>query len=57
MILLVYSEYTDCTDVQADLGLHCPHMPENTFSHGAAYLFPNKNLVWVLINRAPVGHF
>ena len=25
-------------DAQADLGLHCPHMPEDTFSHGAANL-------------------
>ena len=24
----------DCLDVQADLGLHCPHMPEDTFLHG-----------------------
>ena len=22
--------------MHADLGLHCPHMPKDTFSHGAA---------------------
>ena len=27
---------SDCADAQADLGFCCPHMPEDTFSHGAA---------------------
>ena len=28
-------------DAQADLGLHCPHMLEDTFLHGAAHVvFP-----------------
>ena len=27
--------WSACVDTQADLGLRCPHMPENTFSHGA----------------------
>ena len=27
---------SDCADAQADLGLRCPQMPEDTFSHGAA---------------------
>ena len=27
---------SDCVDAQADLGLRCLHMPENTFSLGAA---------------------
>ena len=26
-------------DAQADLSLRCPHIPEDTFSHGAAHLF------------------
>ena len=25
-------------DVQADLGLHCPHLPKTYFLHGAAHL-------------------
>ena len=29
---------SDCSDAQADLGLHYPHMPEDTFSHGMAHL-------------------
>ena len=28
--------WSDCADAQADQGLRCPHMPEDTFSHGAA---------------------
>ena len=35
MILLIDSEGPDQT-VQADLGLCCPHMPEDMFSHGMA---------------------
>ena len=26
--------WSDCADAQADLGLRCPHMPEDTFSQG-----------------------
>ena len=28
----------DCADMQSDLSLRCPHMPEDTFSYGAAKL-------------------
>ena len=28
--------WSDCMNVQADLGLRCPHMPKDTFSHGPA---------------------
>ena len=28
--------WSDCTDGQADLGLHCLHMPKDMFLHGAA---------------------
>ena len=34
---------SDCADAQADLGLHCPHMPKDTFSFGAAYLYFGAN--------------
>ena len=27
--------WSECADTLADLGLHCPHASENTFSHGA----------------------
>ena len=30
--------WSDCADAQADLGLRCPHMPEDMFSHGAAHI-------------------
>ena len=29
--------WSACADAQADLGLRCPHMPENLFSHGEVY--------------------
>ena len=28
----------DCSDAQADLGLHLPHMPKDTFLHGTAQI-------------------
>ena len=30
--------WSDCVDAQADLGLRCPYIPKDTFSHGAAQL-------------------
>ena len=45
VILLVDSEGSNQTalDVQADLGLYCPHLPEDTFSHGISqYAFVKK---------------
>ena len=30
---------SDCADAQADLGIRCPHMPEDRFSHGAPISF------------------
>ena len=38
MILLVENALSDCENVQADLALSCPHMPEDTFLHGWAQL-------------------
>ena len=29
--------WSECVNVQADLGLYCPHMPDNMFLHGAAW--------------------
>ena len=29
--------WSDCADARSDLGLRCPHMLEDTFSHGAAH--------------------
>ena len=54
---------SDCADAQADLGLSCPHMPENTFSYGEAHLFvhdrkwtldclPNLCLFWLVVMAA-----
>ena len=39
MILLADIEGAD---VQADLGLRCPHKLEDTFSYGTAHNFGNK---------------
>ena len=33
-----YKTWSDCANAQGDLGLRCLHMPEDMFSHGAAYL-------------------
>ena len=33
-----------CADVQADLGLHCPHMLEDTFLHDAVHIYLNNRL-------------
>ena len=30
--------WSDCADLQSDLGLWCPHMPEDTFPHGRAHI-------------------
>ena len=30
--------WSDCADAQADLDLRCPHIPEDTFSHGSVCL-------------------
>ena len=40
MILIADSECSDQTarDAQADLGLRCPHMPEDTFSNDTAHI-------------------
>ena len=40
MVLQVVTEGTDQTaqSVPADLGLHCPHMPEDMFTHGPAQI-------------------
>ena len=29
--------WSDCADAQADLGIRCPQMPEDTFSYGSAH--------------------
>ena len=39
--------WSDCADAQADLGLRCPHMPEDMFSHGTVRLIDVTPLsVW-----------
>ena len=42
VILLAGSEGPD-QPAQADLGLHCPHMLEDTFSQGAAHIDVGKH--------------
>ena len=40
--------WSDCADVQADLGLRCPHMPKYTFSLVEAHrtvVFKNRNIL------------
>ena len=32
--------WSECANVQVDLGYRCPHMPEDTFLHGAAQILP-----------------
>ena len=35
--------WSDCTDVQADLGLHCPHKPDNMLLHEVAHVITGNN--------------
>ena len=37
---------------QADLDLRCPHMPEDTFSHGEVHIRPNKYLISIFSQDA-----
>ena len=30
--------WSDCANAQADLDFRCPHMPEDSFSHGASHM-------------------
>ena len=30
--------WSDCAEAQSDLGIHCPHMPKDIFSHGVAHI-------------------
>ena len=44
MSLLVKSEGPDqTTEAQANLGLHYPHIPEDTFLHGRAQIIGHHN--------------
>ena len=36
--------WSDCTDPQADLGFHCPHMPKDTFLHDAAHVILHRDV-------------
>ena len=52
--------WSDCADAQSDLGLHCPHMRENTFSHGANYKDSDQiAMTWVVFTGCicPKVHF
>ena len=45
MILLADSEGPDQTALaQSDLGLRCPHMPEDMFSQGTAHIINKDTL-------------
>ena len=35
--------WSDCADAQADQGLPCPHLLEDTFTHGAAHIMFEPN--------------
>ena len=36
--------WSDCADAQGDLGLRCPFMPEDMFTHGAVHILKNLNI-------------
>ena len=38
--------WSDCADAQADRGLRCPHMPEDTFSHDAADIYFKSPIIF-----------
>ena len=41
----------NCEDGQADLGLYCPHMAEDTFSHGADLMTNRYTVFTITLNR------
>ena len=47
--------WSDCADTQADLGLRCPHMPEDTFSIGVAQTF-YLNRAWRIVQTGDNLH-
>ena len=38
--------WSDCAEAQSDMGLRCPYVSEDTFSHGPAYLYYYSNSVY-----------
>ena len=42
---------SDCMDAQSDLGFHCPHMLEDTFSHGAAHILVKDKMIFLTQTR------
>ena len=40
-----YRPWSDCMAVQADLGLWCPQMPEDTLPLGAAQLYAQRQII------------
>ena len=51
-----WKPWSDCTDVQADMGLRCPHMREDTFSHGTAHITQTLSIMSMLITIYTVWH-
>ena len=41
-------------NAQADMGLRCPHMPEDMFSHGAVHMWSTKPRVDVAVSNRPL---
>ena len=44
-----WRSWSDWAGAQADLGLRCPHMPEDTFSHGAAHIPLEKSCTQIML--------
>ena len=40
--------WSDCSDVQADRGLCCPHMSEDRFLHGVAHLMVKHDKIYLM---------
>ena len=40
---------SDCASAQSDQGLRCPHMPEDTFSHGIAQIMLSVDVLFIFI--------
>ena len=51
-----WRSWSYCADALADLGLRCPHMSEDTFSHGSAHLIVVNILLYKTVISDVFSH-
>ena len=48
---------SDCADAQSDLGLRCPHIPEDTFWHDVAHFTVTCSFLSLKLLKETNKHF